>query len=81
MADIDAVVTGAGGFIGGNLTRVLLAEGRGVRAVDRKPVHEWHQVHDGAKNVVSDALQRDTCAEILDGRASEVYHLAADENS
>jgi len=78
VADIDVVVTGAGGFIGGHLTRALVAEGRSVRAVDRKPLHEWHQVHDGAENVVGDVSLRDTCAEVLEGGADEVYHLAAD---
>ncbi|MFJ9865197.1 NAD-dependent epimerase/dehydratase family protein [Streptomyces sp. NPDC101165] len=78
MAHIDAVVTGAGGFIGGHLTSALLAEGKSVRAVDRKPFQEWYQVHDGAENVVGDVSLRDTCAEVLRGGADEVYHLAAD---
>ncbi|MGW9024078.1 NAD-dependent epimerase/dehydratase family protein [Streptomyces sp. NPDC055722] len=78
MACIDAVVTGAGGFIGGHLTSALLAEGKSVRAVDRKPLDEWYQAHDGAENVVGDVSLRDTCNEILDDGAEEVYHLAAD---
>ncbi|MFD0142502.1 MULTISPECIES: NAD-dependent epimerase/dehydratase family protein [unclassified Streptomyces] len=78
MGDIDAVVTGAGGFIGGHLTRALLAEGRSVRAVDRKPLPEWYQVHDGAENVEGDVSRLDTCTGVLAGGAREVYHLAAD---
>ncbi|MGW0883209.1 NAD-dependent epimerase/dehydratase family protein [Streptomyces sp. NPDC002671] len=78
MGSIDAVVTGGGGFIGGHLTRALLAEGRRVRAVDRKPLHSWYQVHDDAQNVVADVSLRDTCADVLVGGADEVYHLAAD---
>ena len=78
MACTDAVVTGAGGFIGGHLTRALLAEGKSVRAVDRKPLDEWYQLHDGAENVVGDVSRRDTCTEVLDSGADEVYHLAAD---
>ncbi|MFC3573666.1 NAD-dependent epimerase/dehydratase family protein [Streptomyces yaanensis] len=78
MAGVDAVVTGAGGFIGGHLTRALLAEGRSVRAVDRKPLRDWYQVHDGALNVVRDVSLLDSCHEVLDGGAGEVYHLAAD---
>ncbi|WP_406859661.1 NAD-dependent epimerase/dehydratase family protein [Streptomyces sp. HUAS MG47] len=78
MGDIDVVVTGAGGFIGGHLTRALLGEGRSVRAVDIKPLQDWYQVHDRAENVVGDVSRRDTCAEVLDGGADEVYHLAAD---
>ncbi|MER5178800.1 NAD-dependent epimerase/dehydratase family protein [Streptomyces sp. NPDC002896] len=78
MADIDAVVTGAGGFIGGHLTRTLLAEGRSVRAVDCKPIDEWYQPLEGAVNVVADVSLRESCSQILDGGAGEVYHLAAD---
>ncbi|MGH4036125.1 NAD-dependent epimerase/dehydratase family protein [Actinomycetota bacterium Odt1-20B] len=75
---MDAVVTGAGGFIGGHLTRALLAEGKSVRAVDRKPVEEWYQVHADAVNTVRDLSLRDACVQVLDGGAGEVYHLAAD---
>ncbi|MET9675624.1 NAD-dependent epimerase/dehydratase family protein [Streptomyces sp. NPDC006482] len=78
MGDIDAVVTGAGGFIGGHLTRALLAEGCSVRAVDSKPLHEWYQVHDDAENVEGDVSLLDTCTDVLEGGAREVYHLAAD---
>ncbi|MFG2824448.1 NAD-dependent epimerase/dehydratase family protein [Kitasatospora sp. NPDC048365] len=78
MAHVDAVVTGAGGFIGGHLTRALLAEGRSVRAVDRKPPQEWYQFHPAAENLVRDVSIRESCAEVLDGGATEVYHLAAD---
>jgi len=78
VPQIDAVVTGAGGFIGGHLTRALLAEGRSVRAVDRKPLHEWYQAHPAAENLVRDLSLREPCTEVLDGGAGEVYHLAAD---
>ncbi|MER5890860.1 NAD-dependent epimerase/dehydratase family protein [Streptomyces sp. NPDC001941] len=78
MGRIDAVVTGAGGFIGGHLTRALLAEGRTVRAVDRKPLEQWYQLHPAAQNTVRDVSLRDACLQVLDGGADEVYHLAAD---
>jgi nucleoside-diphosphate-sugar epimerase len=75
---VDSVVTGAGGFIGGHLTRTLLAEGRSVRAVDRKPLTEWYQVHADAENLVLDLSLREGCAETVRGGVAEVYHLAAD---
>ena len=45
MPSIDAVVTGAGGFIGGHLVAALLAEGKTVHAVDSKPVRDWYEPH------------------------------------
>ncbi|HLN16636.1 MAG TPA: NAD-dependent epimerase/dehydratase family protein [Acidimicrobiales bacterium] len=42
--DQGLLVTGGGGFIGGHLVGALLADGHTkVRAVDLKPVEEWHQ--------------------------------------
>jgi nucleoside-diphosphate-sugar epimerase len=78
MAKVDAVVTGAGGFIGGHLTKALLAEGKSVRAVDRKPLAEWYQAHQGAQNLVRDVSDITACREVLDGGAGEVFNLAAD---
>jgi nucleoside-diphosphate-sugar epimerase len=72
------VVAGAGGFIGGHLVAELLRRGeRRVRAVDRKPLDEWHQVHDGVENVVADLSRLDACQRVCAG-ASRVYQLAAD---
>ncbi|WP_336605615.1 NAD-dependent epimerase/dehydratase family protein [Streptomyces sp. BA2] len=78
MPGIDAVVTGAGGFIGGHLTRALIAEGKSVRAVDRKPFHEWYQLHPQADNRMEDVSLREACTRVCDGGVDEVYHLAAD---
>jgi nucleoside-diphosphate-sugar epimerase len=78
VTQVDAVVTGAGGFIGGHLTAALLAEGLSVRAVDCKPLDEWQQLHGEARNLVRDVSLRESCTEVLDGGAGEVYHLAAD---
>ncbi len=41
------VVAGAGGFIGGHLTKKLKEMGNEVRAVDKKPINQWYQVHEG----------------------------------
>jgi len=72
------VVAGAGGFIGGHLVAELVRRGeRRVRALDRKPLDEWHQVHDGVENVVADLSRLDACQRACAG-ASRVYQLAAD---
>jgi nucleoside-diphosphate-sugar epimerase len=77
VESVDAVVTGAGGFIGGHLVRALLAEGKSVRGVDVKPLGEWHQVHPGAESVVGDVSLLEEARRSVTG-AAEVYNLAAD---
>jgi GDP-D-mannose 3',5'-epimerase len=71
------LVTGAGGFIGGQLVRDLLANGVPVRAVDKKPVDEWYFRSPGAENVVADLQLVDACDRVSKGVA-HVYNLAAD---
>jgi GDP-D-mannose 3', 5'-epimerase len=77
VTSVDAVVTGAGGFIGGHLVAALLAEGKTVRGVDIKPLDEWCQLHEDAQNVQGDVSLLDTARTAVDG-ASVVYNLAAD---
>jgi nucleoside-diphosphate-sugar epimerase len=71
------LVTGGGGFIGGHLVAELLRQGREVRAVDCKPLEEWHQVFEEADNRVLDLSGPEACGEAVDG-VSEVFNLAAD---
>jgi nucleoside-diphosphate-sugar epimerase len=72
------LVTGAGGFIGGHLVAELLRRGhRHVRAVDRKPLDDWHQVYDGVENVVADLNRREACDRVCDD-IFQVFQLAAD---
>lgn len=74
---VDVVVAGGGGFIGGHLAADLLAQGLTVRCVDIKPRHEWQQLHAAAENVVADlSLLDDARAAVRD--AGQVYMLAAD---
>ena len=72
-----AVVAGGGGFIGGHLAAALKAGGLRVRAVDKKPLSEWYQVHDGVENVVGDLSLIENARAACAG-ADEVYQLAAD---
>ena len=71
------LVTGAGGFIGGQLVRDLLAKGIPVRAVDKKPVAEWYYHSSQAENVVADLQLADSCDRVAKSVA-HVYNLAAD---
>lgn len=72
------VVCGAGGFIGGHLVKDLLRRGvRAIRAVDVKPVAEWHQVFQGVENLSLDLRAKENCVVALQG-ADHVYQLAAE---
>lgn len=75
--DVEVLVAGGGGFIGGHLVRRLVDEGRSVRSVDLKPLEQWHQVHPGVDNVVADLSLLDAATDAAQG-AREVYMLAAD---
>ena len=71
------VVTGAGGFIGGQLVRCLVAQGGAVRAVDCKPAAHWFYRSERAENLVGDLQDRDFAFAATRG-AEFVYNLAAD---
>jgi GDP-D-mannose 3', 5'-epimerase len=71
------VVAGAGGFIAGHLARKLADMGHHVRAVDKKPLTEWYQVHDDCDNLVLDLNLKENCYAAVNG-FQEVYNLAAD---
>ena len=77
MSNVDVLVAGGGGFIGGHLVADLLNQGLTVRSVDVKPLDEWYQVHEGVENVVSDLSKLDN-AQAATAGAREVYMLAAD---
>jgi N-acetyl-gamma-glutamylphosphate reductase len=56
------VVTGAGGFIGGHLVKVLQQRGHTrIRVVDIKPIGEWYQVFPQADNRVLDLKSLANC--------------------
>src|SRR5271154_364919 len=71
------VVTGAGGFIGGNLVAELLLQGHtAIRAVDVKPLPDWYRRSDQAENLRLDLEKLDNCHTAARG-AHEIYNLAA----
>ena len=72
------VITGAGGFIAGNLALYFKKKGfTNIRAVDKKPLYEWYLHVPGVENLCLDVSQEDNCHRVCEG-AVEVYNLAAD---
>lgn len=76
--DDQIVITGAGGFIAGALTRYFHNLGyTRIRAIDRKPLYEWYQRVPGVESICLDLSERENAVRALEG-AVEVYNLAAD---
>jgi GDP-D-mannose 3',5'-epimerase len=72
------VITGAGGFIAGALTRYFHDLGfTRIRAIDRKPLPQWYQRVPGVESLCLDVSYRDNCKRACED-AVEVYNLAAD---
>src|ERR1700689_1456533 len=76
MANLT-LVTGAGGFIGGQLVRELLEKGAAVRAGDKKPVEDGYFGSPNAENVIADLQLAESCDRVARG-VTLVYNLAAD---
>jgi GDP-D-mannose 3', 5'-epimerase len=71
------LVTGAGGFIGGNLIGALRAHGyTRIRAVDVKPFDGWYQRFDGVESLSIDLNLKENCEKAAEG-ARDIYNLAA----
>src|SRR6202167_5737812 len=70
------LVTGGGGFIGGNLVAEFRRQGKRVRAVDVKPLEEWYQRFDDVENLPLDLNVKENC-EIAAKGVDEIYNLAA----
>ncbi len=69
------LVAGGGGFIGGELARVLIERGHQVVVADIKPLDKWYQLHPTAENLVLDLELREACMQATAG-CDEVYNLA-----
>ena len=72
----QALVCGAGGFIGGHLVKRLKAEGYWVRGVDIK-THKYSESH-ADEFVLGDLRDPVVCKSVCDQPIDEVYQLAAD---
>jgi GDP-D-mannose 3',5'-epimerase len=72
------VISGAGGFIAGALTRYFHDKGfKHIRAIDRKPLPEWYQRVPGVESLSMDLSEKENAIRAVEG-AVEVYNLAAD---
>jgi nucleoside-diphosphate-sugar epimerase len=72
------VITGGGGFIGGNLALYFKKKGfTRIRAVDKKPLYEWYLRAPGVESLCLDVSHENNCKQACEG-AVEVYNLAAD---
>src|SRR5579862_9297760 len=72
----EALVLGAGGFIGGHLVRRLKNEGFWVRGVDLK-FNEFRET-EADDFVIADLRDQSAVRGVIDTRFDEVYQLAAD---
>jgi nucleoside-diphosphate-sugar epimerase len=78
LRDERIVIAGAGGFIGGALTRHFHNCGyTQIRAIDRKPLADWYQRIDGVECLSMDLSERRNAVRAVEG-AVEVYNFAAD---
>ena len=73
----NALVTGAGGFIGGHLVRRLVRDGVQVRGVDVKPLQEWYQQAPEAESLQLDVSTQQGAEQAVQG-VDTVFNLAAD---
>ncbi|NOZ27296.1 MAG: NAD-dependent epimerase/dehydratase family protein [Chloroflexi bacterium] len=73
---MSVLVTGATGFIGRHLARLLLARGESVRVLVRRPESAALLAEKGAEVVVGDLVRPESAAAAVAG-CRVVYHLAA----
>ena len=69
------LIAGAGGFIGGYITRNLINEGHEVVCADLKPLEYWFQCFSSAKNYSLDLKELKNCIKVTEG-VDYVYNMA-----
>lgn len=74
---MKVLVAGAGGFIGGYITKYFLKNKFSVIAVDIKNQTDWYQVHPNSTNVTSDLRDDKECYSLLKD-VDQVVNLACD---
>ena len=62
------LVAGAGGFIGGYITKKLIDDGQSVTCVDIKPLDLWFQKFNEAKNISTDLQILSNCEKVIEGQ-------------
>ena len=69
------LVCGAGGFIGGHLTKQLMDEGHEVVCADIKPLEFWFQIFDENINFCMDLKEYENCLKATKG-VDFIYNMA-----
>ena len=62
------LVAGAGGFIGGHLSKKLIEKGFDVTCVDIKPLDNWFQLHKNSKNISLDLQKYENSLSVVEGQ-------------
>jgi GDP-D-mannose 3', 5'-epimerase len=69
------LICGAGGFIGGHLSKKLLDDGHQVFCADIKPLDNWFQIFEENKNISLDLKEYENCLEVTKD-IDYVYNLS-----
>lgn len=69
------LICGAGGFIGGHLTKELIDQGHEVVCADVKPFEYWFQIFENNKNYSFDLKEYENCLKASEG-VDYIYNMA-----
>ncbi len=72
---MDILICGAGGFIGGHLTKRLIDEGHNLYCADVKPFEYWFQNSDRSKNFCLDLKDYNNCLKVT-SNIDYVFNMA-----